>query len=53
LTKLNRLCGVKNNVFSEEKMPRCKNSVIVFEIYQNEKEPFEDGEGAQFTSLGR
>jgi hypothetical protein len=43
----------ENNVCSEAKMPRCRNLVIVFEIYQNEKEPFEDGEGAQFTSLGR
>jgi hypothetical protein len=28
LTKLNRLCGVKHNVFSKVKMPKCKLPIL-------------------------
>jgi len=37
LTQLNRLCGMKNNVFLKEKVPRHKNPVVIPEIYWNEK----------------
>jgi hypothetical protein len=47
LTQLNRLCGVKNNVFLREKVPRHKNPVVIPKIDWNEEEPFKDGKGAQ------
>jgi hypothetical protein len=47
LTKLNILCGVKNDVFLGTRIPRHYNLVVSPEIDKNEEEPIEGGVGAQ------
>jgi len=47
LTKLNKLCGVKNNVFSRTRVPSCQNPIVSPEIDRNEEDPIENGVGAQ------
>jgi hypothetical protein len=47
LTKLNKLCGVKNNVFSRTRVPSCQNPIVSPEIDRNEEDPIEDGVGTQ------
>jgi hypothetical protein len=37
LTKLNLLCGIKNNIFLGTKVPMYKNPIIVLEVDKNEK----------------
>ncbi len=45
MIELNILCGVKNNVFSGIRIPRCRNLVVFPKIDKNEEEPIEDGVG--------
>jgi hypothetical protein len=47
LTKLYKLCGVKNNVFSRTRVPSCQNPIVYPEINKNEEDLVEDGVGAQ------
>jgi hypothetical protein len=51
LTKLNRLCGMKNNAFSRTRIPSCRNPIVFPEIDRNEEEPIEDGVETQ-SSVG-
>jgi hypothetical protein len=46
LTELNKLCGVKNNVFLRTRIPSYQNPIVYPKIDKNEEEPIEDGVGA-------
>jgi hypothetical protein len=42
LAALNRLCGVKNNIFSRTRVPRKINSVVMHEVDRDDKGPHEE-----------